>query len=93
MKRSGALEVYTTKASTELRRDFRGKIMMMTLESLIFAYILPLAHHTFLGSGWDKYYYSHFTDEETQYRQTETPLSQAELCASPMPVICFLVFF
>lgn len=58
MKRPGALEVHTTRTCPELKRDFRGKTVMMTLERLIFAHVLPLASH----------YYSHFTDEETVQR-------------------------
>lgn len=49
----------------------------MTLRRLILEHILPLASHMFLCCGWDKRYHSHFADEETQYREIKTPLSQA----------------
>lgn len=42
---SGTPGVHRTRAFTELRRVLRKEKVMVTLERLIFEYILPLASH------------------------------------------------
>lgn len=73
-EKARASKVPNHQGFSRIRTDVRGEISaMMTLERLIFANVLLLLNHMFLFRGWDKLYYSHFTDAESQGRETETP--------------------